>query len=519
MQVVSLGDEGLVVAAQGRVTDGIMLEAPDTGDGQDYLALAFDDGDDFPSRQSVVGFGDSQEKADIRKHLDQWRKWSHLVKELSYKKEKVGEPQFDTSTGRLRTTQKWRLQNTPQNALLLSAGNWCFPGAIVQSRSLIDQGILKSAQVQDEHRAPLEVTISKLVGESKTVDPPTMGKVMEAIGQIFGDKECPSTDPHFKRIEAYTATEIALEIGVSASYGKCAAEISTRLKRKEKHNSVAVYLREYAFDAKCSLSTPGALFNDDFTEAELRKLVNQKDMGYDNPPLVVSAVHYGRMVLFILTSTATETEIGLALNASYQGFANVDAKVKGEYQNLFKASSLEVIGRGVTADVMSALIQGDHKSLFPQNQPYASYSILGFTALTLTGDPCWMGEETTYDATSWGGQVWSFSPKGTRNSDSTTHDIRIKANGKDVFSTEPGQPHSIDMVLDENGETQPLHITEIATRVQLQGKWMDLWCSLRRVDWHLDPKQLGWFKNGGKYFSDDYPRREVGSLIYEVRRS
>ncbi|MFI9162469.1 thiol-activated cytolysin family protein [Kitasatospora aureofaciens] len=339
-----------------------------------------------PARQSVVGFGDSQEKADIRKHLDQWRKWSHLVKELSYKKEKVGEPQFDTSTGRLRTTQKWRLQNTPQNALLLSAGNWCFPGAIVQSRSLIDQGILKSAQVQDEHRAPLEVTISKLVGESKTVDPPTMGKVMEAIGQIFGDKECPSTDPHFKRIEAYTATEIALEIGVSASYGKCAAEISTRLKRKEKHNSVAVYLREYAFDAKCSLSTPGALFNDDFTEAELRKLVNQKDMGYDNPPLVVSAVHYGRMVLFILTSTATETEIGLALNASYQGFANVDAKVKGEYQNLFKASSLEVIGRGVTADVMSALIQGDHKSLFPQNQPYASYSILGFTALTLTGD-------------------------------------------------------------------------------------------------------------------------------------
>ena len=68
-------------------------------------------------------------------------------------------------------------------------------------------------------------------------------------------------------------------------------------------------------------TSPSDMVTDEFTQANLQVLKEQNDLGEDNPPLYISNVGYGRVLIYKMTSNHTKERIQAAINASYTGVA------------------------------------------------------------------------------------------------------------------------------------------------------------------------------------------------------
>lgn len=81
---------------------------------------------------------------------------------------------------------------------------------------------------------------------------------------------------------------------------------------------------------------------DDFTETRLQALRSAGDIGEDNPPLYVSSISYGRVLIYKLTSTFDEDRIRAAIRASYEGFVNADGSVDTDSQEVLRIAKIEI---------------------------------------------------------------------------------------------------------------------------------------------------------------------------------
>ncbi|MFB6536559.1 thiol-activated cytolysin family protein [Streptomyces noursei] len=397
-------DREQVVVARGALPKELTFSTADRTDPGQLVALAFADGGTVPLQASAVGFGKSNDKAAIGQHLREWGEWSKLHPYKPDAKSKVGEPEVTTVKGVKRTKQTYSLTKNPDQVITFNPNvNTCFPGSIVQAGPAIEHGYLTPAQIEDADRADLAVTVDRLTGRSKVASPPSATNVTAAIGEVVGEDVPGSSDIVFQRAEAYSSTEVALELGISGSYGGFAASLDIEAKREEQKNTVLVYLRERAFTAFCDTSTPEALFKDSFTEDKLTRLVNMGVMGPGNPPLLVNSVVYGRILTFTLTSTKSETEINAALKASYSGFAELSAEAKAHYKETLSSSDISIVGISVTPDMVKGLLtDGTLTEYFSTPKKFKEYGIIGYTLQTLDGTPAKMSESTSYDAVVWG---------------------------------------------------------------------------------------------------------------------
>ncbi|MEU0936075.1 thiol-activated cytolysin family protein [Embleya sp. NPDC005971] len=449
-----------------------------------YVVVAFADQDGLPVGISAVGFGSRSGKADIAAQLGKWRQWSSLCPHKPDAKTKVGSPQVDTVKGVKRTKQTYTLTKNPDMAITFNPNaSTCFPGAIVQARPAIEHGYLVPAQIEDADRADLAITVDRMTGRKETVSPPSASNVTAAIARVVGETEA-SPNITYNSKAAYSSAEVALELGVSATYGGFAASLDVDAKRKETKNTFMVFLREVAFTAFCDTSTPEALFKDGFTQDKITRLVNLGHMGPDNPPLLVNSVVYGRILMFSMTSKSSETEINAALNASYSGFANMSASVKAHFKEVFTNSEISIVGVSVEPEMIKELLsEGTLKEYFSTHQKLKTYGRIGYTLQTLDGTPAKMSETTTYDAVVWGDagnvtlEVTGFAGAGFV----TTKGVYVVLDG-----TRLELPASKSRSFDEGGSGEPFKITRIEMAISKPIK----------VDCALGPKELGWFHNG-----------------------
>ncbi|MEV5597877.1 thiol-activated cytolysin family protein [Streptomyces sp. NPDC052496] len=361
-----------------------------------------------PVALSVVGTGERSGKVDLAAQLAAWRQWNELAPQKPDEKEPTSAPKVDYVNGVKRTTQSWTATRTPESIVTFNPNtNMMFPGAIVQAGPAIRQGHLIAAQIEDSERAPLTIVVDALSGgNSRVVDVPSYGNVLDAVKDMVNGRPNSSPDIIFRKTEGYSSTEAALSLGLSASFGGFATSLNVEARRKESQNTLIVYLRERAFTASCAMSTPNALINDTFTQERLARLVTLGAMGTDNPPLIVSDVVYGRVLTFSFTSTASESEINAALEASYKGFGNVGAELKARYLQIIGQSSIEVISLGGDPGVIKDLLQtGDISNYFGERHTLEQYSRMGYVLKTLDGRPAKMSESTDYDQVVWGGET------------------------------------------------------------------------------------------------------------------
>ncbi|MEU7151158.1 thiol-activated cytolysin family protein [Streptomyces sp. NPDC045456] len=354
---------------------------------------------------SLLGAGAPDQKVDLWAVLQGWHKWNEISPQDPDGHEQTGDPKELKSQGATGVSTPMKVTRTPDQIITFNPNHsMLWPGALVRSDQARDHGWLVPVGLETRFRAPLAISVDQLsAGGSITVPHPDQASVLDAIKKEVQGKESKSRDVFFNQTAAYSASELALEMGISARYGMFSASVSAAYKRKDAQNCFAVYLRERAFTASVSWNNPNELINDSFTGDALSDLLRHNTMGFNHPPLIVSDITYGRVLTLTLSSTSTESELQAAIKASYEGFlGGGSAELNAHYKKVLSTSSVTAIAQGGDPSLIhTALANGSIAKYFEKKQELENYSVIGYTLKTLTGDPASMSETTSYDQVRW----------------------------------------------------------------------------------------------------------------------
>ncbi|MEU7205364.1 thiol-activated cytolysin family protein [Streptomyces sp. NPDC045470] len=344
-------------------------------------------------------------KVDMVAKLTAWKKWDDLAphEKSGDHNEGAEEPvEHEDVKGK---KQKVTSTRTPSEIITFDPdADILWPGEIVSAKALIDHGGLEMVGVRAEYRAPLKLAIDALsAGDIKTVEEPDGATVLAAIRAAVNGKPNQSPDIVFRQTSAYSSAELCLELGLSAKYGNFSANLESTFSRKEGMNSLALYLRERAFTVTAVWDDANSLFNDSFTEEALTELQDYGLLGPEKPPLLISSVIYGRVLMAFLTSRTSETELNAAVEASYKGFAGLDTTVKERYKSVLSESEISVESHGGDPSTVGQLLtDGKIAEYFTKEKQLQEYSIIGYTLKQLHPHKlATMSEKTTYDRVRW----------------------------------------------------------------------------------------------------------------------
>jgi hypothetical protein len=154
------------------------------------------------------------------------------------------------------------------------------------------------------------------------------------------------------RILAFTSTFKSLEegmlrIGASASWGAVGsvAGAFNRSDYEARNNIVIDFLQVYFDVAFQTPVSPSAIFAPDVTVADLRQFTEPAPLtGLPNPPLYIASVSFGRRLIFIASSTASETRVDAALRASFGiGLFGADAELSSEHRRVLEQTDVQMI--------------------------------------------------------------------------------------------------------------------------------------------------------------------------------
>src|SRR5205823_4971091 len=120
----------------------------------------------------------------------------------------------------------------------------------------------------------------------------------------------------------------------------------------------------------------------DFLDPSVQLDEVQAQINDQNPPLYVSSVTYGRMVVFTFESSYSAEELGAALQFAYSGGVDVSGDVSVTYKDIISSSKITAFilgGSGAVAaqsitsydDLMSFIKQGGNYSKDSPGAPIA----------------------------------------------------------------------------------------------------------------------------------------------------
>lgn len=267
-------------------------------------------------------------------------------------------------------------------------------GALVQGKSHRDGlGSLESLPI--EERAPIDVSIPDLANDDnfRTVEQPRQATVEQARGSMIGNATrsglaTPSTIA-FEMQTYHSEQQAALEMGLSGRYLNFSASAEGSIDRQASETTVTAQFYQKMYTVVIGPpSTPSGFFSEDFTEAKLQQQVDQGNIGPDNLPVYVSTVVYGRMMMFSLTSTASEEEIRSTMQAGYESIGgNVEANLSAKQKTILEESKIKVTFIGGPAKATTAVIRsGDWAQYFTEEAPLSTASPLSYE-FRYVGDP------------------------------------------------------------------------------------------------------------------------------------
>jgi hypothetical protein len=491
--------EEATLAEQGPVTSGAAPDQLSISGNEpgimEYVVVAYGPGEGLPLAVSGLGTGDPDAKADMLAWLKTWKTWRQLS---PYQKDKTvnGPATVSYPNGVRRSERSRQIVRNPENAVTFNPNeNMCFPGAIVQGALALSNGWLTSAQISDECRASLGISLNRVSPQKETVNPPTKSNVVAAIGRIVNEESPSSTSPVFDKTEAHTSVEAALQLGVSAKYGGVAGSLNVEANRMENQNTVVAYIKDTAFSVQCDVSDANSLFTDKFTNKVVQNLVDHGYMGPTNPPLLVTSVIYGSVLMFSSTSSGSETEIKAALEASYNGWVvNIDATLKARYKQILQNSKVTIAANFIEPDQMKSLLEhGTVKGEYFKTRKYKSYGIIGYVLHTLDNVPAKISESDNFTAVSYDyGTTLTISE--FESGDQKYKDFEITIDGKKIKVT-PDQPAVVVKPwFPEDKNAQEVTSFDISSMKYGSGSSSVVFDPKSNCNFH--PKDQAWTSNG-----------------------
>lgn len=266
-----------------------------------------------------------------------------------------------------------------------------YPGAFIQGRTHRDGiSIGDVLPLTVSKRAPIRVSIPDIstpVGDNFREVQPNQAEVAAAVGGMVGnasrnDLDTPSSIS-FDMQTFHSEEQFALSAGLSGRYLGFSGSASGSVDKQASTTTIAVQFtqRMYSVVVEPPGSGPESFFADDFTDDDLQALVNSGRIGPDNLPVYVSNAVYGRMMTFALTSTASESDIRAALQASYNSIAGgASVSLSAQHKSILSESSvvLTTLG-GDAADALAVIRSGDWSAYFGNEAALSTAVPLSYT--------------------------------------------------------------------------------------------------------------------------------------------
>jgi thiol-activated cytolysin len=214
-----------------------------------------------------------------------------------------------------------------------------YPGAIVGADSVLT-GLFTQIVLP---RAPANISVSlENLGGSKhaVVAAPSLSQYRDALASILDAEITGSTPANlFSEIEeVHSERQLNMALGVQASWGLGVASLKSSFdwsNTNARSRYVVRYTQAYyTVDLDAPLS-PSALFAKDTSLADVKAKLDDQ-----HPPVYVSSVTYGRMVLFTFESQYSAEEMNAALDFAYSGGVDVKGDVSVTYKDMISQSKI-----------------------------------------------------------------------------------------------------------------------------------------------------------------------------------
>lgn len=329
--------------------------------------------------------------------------WLALSPEKMDQKIKVRESKSVQVNNSICTTQEFDLTKTPDKIVMQNpAAGILYPGALIQGDGYL-QGPGGLRELPIRKRAPV-VIATDLANENNAIriDKVDYAGYQEAYAALLKAAALKNlTKPanvSFTQSEASSSEQAALDLGFSVKYMGSSLSGNMQSKNSTKENVFMAVFEQRAFTVSAvAPATPSGFFSADFSDADLKTQVSLGNVSEKNPPLYVSSVSYGRMLIFTVTSKAQKEDIQGALNGSYnQGLMEVDAKVKAKYQKIMNESTIKVISFGGDPEQAIALIKsGNMNKYFTKSPSLESFVPLSYVLRNIKDNSIAKVSETT----------------------------------------------------------------------------------------------------------------------------
>jgi len=286
------------------------------------------------------------------------------------------------------TSTPYTLADTPEDIVIYDPDrSVLYPGAFVQGKSYV-VGSIDALTIPE--RVPLRISIPDIAnpnGSNFRTVTPNQAEVDDARGDIVGnavqDGLATPSSIDFKMETYHSESQFALAAQVSGNYLGFSGSASGSIDRNASETTIAVQFtqRMYTVAVERPASDPASFFSEDFTAAKLEALRSRGQIGPNNLPVYVSEVVYGRMMMFTLTSTETESDIRATLQAAYDGIGgSVQGSLSARQQSLLQNSKVAITSYGGQAEATLAMIKsGNWADYFTENAPLSSASPLSYT--------------------------------------------------------------------------------------------------------------------------------------------
>ena len=279
------------------------------------------------------------------------------------------------------TNTQYSLTDTPEKIVMYNPdASILWPGSLIEGESHRNNtGSLRGLTIAQ--RAPIQIAITDFLNDNpaKFVDNPSLVTVTQAIGDIVGDAEAQGLDSPSSilfNIETYhSESEFAAKFNISGKYLGFDASARGEKNKNVSENTIAVNFYQQMFTVSVAPpQTPGSFFTEDFDSARLKEQTNLGKIGPNNLPVYLSEVVYGRMMMFTMTSTASEEEMEGTINAAYNGIGTSGSGgLSASQKKILDKSKIVFTSYGGSADATLAIIRsGDWSQYFTKNAALTS---------------------------------------------------------------------------------------------------------------------------------------------------
>lgn len=230
-----------------------------------------------------------------------------------------------------------------------------WPGALVGADSVLS-GLFTQIVLP---RQPINISVSlENLGGTKraTIEEPSLSAYRDALASIL-EKEITGSTPAnlYSEIEqVHSEEQLNMALGIQASWGLGLASVKSSFNfnnQQVRSRYLVRYTQTYYTVDLDAPSSPSSMLHPNVTLYDVKQHMDEQ-----RPPVYVSSITYGRMVVFTFESEYSAEEMGAALDFAYSGGVDVSGQVSVTYKDMISKSRITAFILGGDASMAAQTI-------------------------------------------------------------------------------------------------------------------------------------------------------------------